>query len=295
MNGFAIFLVLTSTFFHAGWNLFTRRERSEHTFLLRAIFMVAVLGFVPGIVAYRFITPWPSRVWFCAMLTGVFAGVYFFALARAYSSGDFTVVYPVARSLPVLMVGVGDMVRRQMPTPIGWLGMTLVAMACLFVPLHSLKEIRAKLYFNKTVGWALLTAVATTGYSLTDKFAIEAVSRGPLSAAVYGYAFYSFATIVFFFLVTIFGRKGEDRASVGWLKPALAGSLTFGSYGLILWAYQYVGQAGYVVAFRQFSILIGVVIAILWFREKGALIRITAACLMVLGLVLIGVYGKAVG
>jgi len=68
--------------------------------------------------------------------------------------------------------------------------------------------------------------------------------------------------------------------------------LTYGSYGLILWAYQLAEHAGYVVAFRQFSILIGVVIAIFWFREKGAPLRFTAACIMVGGLILIGAFGR---
>ena len=296
MNAFTIFLVLASTGFHAGWNLLTRKERSEHTFLLRAIFVVAVIGFVPALLTYRTLPPWPARVRVCAMLTGAFSGGYFFSLARAYGSGDFTVVYPVARSLPVLLVGAGDILRNHTPTPAGWLGMTLVALACMLTPLHSFREVRARLYFNRTLGWVLLAALGTTGYSITDKFAADIMQTGgPLFALVYGYCFYSISTVVMFLLLAIFGRQGEKRHTVGWRKPAVAGLLTYGSYFLILWSYQLVDQAGYVVAFRQFSILIGVVIAIFWFREKGALVRFTAACIMVLGLILIGLFGKAGG
>ena len=146
---FTIFLVLASTAFHAAWNLLTHRERCGHTFLLRAVSAVAVIGFVPAIIAYLSMPPWPREVWYCLALTSVFSGAYFFALASAYKAGDFTVAYPVARSLPVILVGIADFLRGNYPTRLGWLGMALVAVACLVTPLHSFKEIKTKLYFGE--------------------------------------------------------------------------------------------------------------------------------------------------
>jgi len=296
MNTAAILLTLSSTFFHAGWNLLARKERSEHTFLLRAIFMIAAVGFIPAMLGFLILPPWPPRTWLCAGLTSLFCGTYFFALARAYGYGDFTVVYPVARSLPVLLVPLGDVLRGHPLTTLGWLGVALVATVCIFMPLHSLREIRRKHYLNRAMPWIILAAIGTTGYSITDKIAMDAVSAatggGLLQALLYGYCFYSFSTVIMLLLCAIFGRRGENPSTVGWRKPALAGLLTYGSYGLILWAYQLADHAGYVVAFRQFSILIGVVIAIFWFREKGAPLRFTAACVMLVGLILIGAFGK---
>ena len=291
-------LVLGSTFLHAGWNLLARRERSEHTFLLRALVVVGLAGLGPAIVGLILLPAWPVRAWVCVGVTGVCSGVYFFALARAYGGGDFTVVYPVARALPVLLVPLGDVMRGRAPTVLGWVGMALVAVACLLMPLHSLKEIHFRHYFNRTMLWVVLAALGTTVYSISDKIGMEAVAtvyRGPLAALLYGYIFYGLCAIVMWGLCALLGRKGEDRNTVGWRRPMVAGLLTFCSYGLVLWAYQFAGRAGYVVAFRQFSILIGVVIAIFLFREKGARLRFVAACVMVLGLILIGVYGQAAG
>lgn len=299
MSGFAIFLVIVSTFFHAGWNVLTRKARSERTFLMRALIVTAVLGLIPAAYGYWKYWQWPiweNKVWICACATGVFSGVYFFALAQAYSSGEFTVVYPVARALPVLLVGVGDIIRGGKPTALGWLGMTLVAFACLVVPLQSFRTIRARSYFNRNTVWVAVAALCTTGYSITDKIALDAIRpSGPFSSVRYCYLFYALSAVVYFICVKIFGRGDEDPGTVGWKRPAIAGVLTFSSYWIILWVYSLIGPespAAYVVAFRQFSILIGVVMGIFIFRERGALLRLAAACLMVVGLLLIGLFGR---
>ena len=170
--------------------------------------------------------------------------------------------------------------------------MSLVALACMAVPLPSLRKIRLSHYVNRTMLWALLAALCTTGYSLTDKFALETVSAGPLSAARYGYAFYLSSTVVLVALVRLFGGPRGKPEAMGWKTPIAAGLMTYGAYWMILWAYQIVPHAAYVVAFRQFSILIGVIVGVACFRERGGRLRIAATCLLVLGLVLIGVYGK---
>lgn len=71
-----------------------------------------------------------------------------------------------------------------------------------------------------------------------------------------------------------------------------AAVLSFGAYWLILWAYQLSPQASYIVAFRQFSIVIGSLMAFLIYKEKGVGIRLTGAVLITTGLVLIGVWGR---
>ena len=66
----------------------------------------------------------------------------------------------------------------------------------------------------------------------------------------------------------------------------------FGAYWLILWAYQLSPIASYVVAFRQFSIVIGAIFAFLVFKEQGAAVRLSGAVLIVMGLMLIAVLGR---
>ncbi len=76
-----------------------------------------------------------------------------------------------------------------------------------------------------------------------------------------------------------------------WTMATVAALFNFGAYWLVLWAYQVTVQASYVVAFRQFSIVIGVVVAFLFFKEEGLVVRLTGTGLITLGLVLIQVFG----
>jgi uncharacterized membrane protein len=61
---------------------------------------------------------------------------------------------------------------------------------------------------------------------------------------------------------------------------------------LILWAYQLSPVASYIVAFRQFSIVIGAVLGFIIFKEKGVYVRLSGALLIAAGMVLIGVWGS---
>ena len=291
MTSLTIELIFISAFFHAGWNLLARSQRAEHTLLQRALWLAAAFGLPLAIICLASGHTLPGRAWVCALLTAAVFGVYFLGLARAYGSGDFTVVYPISRGLPILVVGLGDVLRGHSPTGLGWLGMACVAAACAMMPLHSFRNISIKHYANRNMLWIGTTAAAVVAFTLIDKVGSEAVPQGPASAAIYNGIIYSGGAVMFTILVKLFGMPTENRESVGWWRPALAALATFASYFLILWSYQLADHAGYVVALRQFSIVIGVVIGIVWFREKGAAIRISAACLMLLGMLLVTVFG----
>jgi drug/metabolite transporter (DMT)-like permease len=153
------------------------------------------------------------------------------------------------------------------------------------------REITWRHYLNRSTLWMVLTAVGTVGYTLFDKVAAEIVRSGPATAARYGYVFFTVSFVVYAALRALFVRGGERDAEIGWWWPAAAMTLNFGAYWLVLWAYQLSPRASYIVAFRQFSIVVGVVAAFLLFRERGLGIRLTATLLILLGLLIIGLLG----
>ena len=291
MNASAILLILISTFMHAGWNLLARSRRNEHTFFLRLLWSTTIIGLAPFLAAEILLPALPASAWRAVLASGTICGVYFFGLARAYGNGDFTVVYPVSRALPIVLVGLADIMRGRVPSIWGGLGMILVAGTCVLIPLDSLRRFSWRSHLNRTTLWMILTAMGTVGYTIIDKTASETLRAGPASAARYGYMFITIAGLVYWLCLKLFGRPAEDAESVGWKTPVLASLLNYGSYFLVLWAYQIARRAGYVVAFRQFSIVIGVVLGLIWFREKGAVVRLVATAIMVLGLLLIALLG----
>ncbi|MCD6289798.1 MAG: EamA family transporter [Anaerolineae bacterium] len=299
MNPLAAALVLGSTFFHAGWNLLARRQRAEALFFYRLLLMVAAIGLIPAAVSEWYTRSLPPAAWLYALGSGAFCGFYYLFLAKGYAASDFTVVYPVARALPVLLVGLGDVLRGRYPTAMGWAGMLLVALGCLLAPQRSFRELSPRRYLNRASMWIILTALSTVGYTMLDKMASEIMEQGPGTAARYEYVFYIFSFLFYAIFLRITRRMGAlDNAKnppgqdIGWRLPLLGGLFNFGAYWLVLWAYQLSQRASYVVAFRQFSIVIGVVLAFLLYREEGRLVRITATLLITVGLVVIGMWGR---
>lgn len=291
MSPLAVGLVLVSCFMHAGWNLLARGGRSERAFFGRMLLISAVGGALPAAAAELVYTPLPARAWLCVVGSGICCGGYYVALARAYGSSDFTVVYPVARSLPVLLVAVGDVLRGRLPTPLGWLGMLLVVAGCILAPLRSFRDVSRQRYWRRASLWMLLTALATVGYTLLDKLAAEAVPAGAASAGRYGYFFFLFSYLAYVGLNRVGGGSGATGGAVAWRLPFLAAVLNFGAYWLVLWAYQLDPLASYLLALRQFSIVLGVVAAFALYKEKGVAVRLTGTALIATGLVLIAVWG----
>ena len=285
-------LVLFSTFMHASWNLLARYGRSESTFYPKMLIAIAAAGLIPAVwseVVTHSLTP---QAWMCVVGSGFSAGLYLFFLARAFESSDFTIVYPVARSLPVIFVAIGDVLRGRQLTSMGWLGILLVAAGCVLVPRRSFRDFSLRRYFNRSTLWMLLAALGTVGYTLLDKIAAEVVQQGPDTAARYGYFYFVISYLPYVLLLRFSksGAPGMNRPE--WKLAVPAAALSFGAYWLILWAYQLSPYASYIVAFRQFSIVIGAIMAFVIYKEQGVWVRLTGAGFITSGLVLIAGWGR---
>lgn len=289
----ALVLVFLSTILHASWNLLAHARRNDQTLFLRASLFTGLVGLGPVLWGeWTGDNRFPPVVWLLLVITGFFQGLYFLGLTRGYSSGDFSVVYPVARALPVLILALVDMGRGHAPSALGWLGLALVAGGCLVLPLESLREVHWRRYANITGFWILVTAAGGVGYSTIDKLAAEQLAPGAWSAARYGLMETLITVFYLWPLLRLTGGQverapGSWRVRWGW--AALAGSFIFAAYWLVLWAFQLSPYVSYVVALRQFSIVIGVVAAVVLFHEPAAKLRISAAVVIALGVVVITV------
>lgn len=140
----------------------------------------------------------------------------------------------------------------------------------------------------------LLTALGTIGYTYLDKIAAEVVQQSPATAARYGYVYFAISFIPYsLFLKFSHPTSPKERPNPkGWKLAVPAAILSFGAYWLILWAYQLSPYASYIVAFRQFSIVIGSAVALTFYRESGLAVRLSGALLITAGLILIAVLGR---
>ena len=277
---------------HAGWNLLARFNHSERAFYFKMLLITLIVGLIPAVWSEIKTQSMTTTAWWCVLGSGIFAAFYLFFLARAYESSDFTVVYPVARALPVIFIAFIDVARGRPLTLFGWLGILLVASGCILVPQQSFHDIRIRNYFTKATLWMLLAALGTVGYTFLDKIAAEVVKQGPATAARYGYFYFAISFFPYILFLKFLPAEKARQDPKDWKLAVPAAIFGFGAYWLILWAYQLSPYASYIVAFRQFSIVIGAVLAFIIFKEKGIAVRMSGAMLIVAGLVLIALFGR---
>jgi len=182
--------------------------------------------------------------------------------------------------------------RGRFPTALGWIGMFVVIVGCFLSPLSTFSGFKIRSYFNQTTLWMFLTSLGTVGYTLLDKIASEVVMQGPATAARYCYIFLTVSYIFYTFFSWMFNKKRQSLNYKGWKVPFLGGIMVFGAYWLVLWAYQLSQHASYIVAFRQFSIVIGVALAFLIYKEKGLAVRLTGTFMITFGLLIISLWGN---
>ncbi|MEZ4864479.1 MAG: EamA family transporter [Caldilineaceae bacterium] len=287
----AVVLVLLSAVIHATWNLVVRARGVSQTFI-RIPVIIAIVGLVPALWLEFYHTPFPAPVWGLLMVSSIFQGIHHFGLTMGYQRGDFTLVYPIVRALPVLFLALFDLARGRNPSLPAWLGMTLVALGCLVIPHTSLRTLRWTVYTSAILLWVLMAALGTVGYSIMDKFAAESLPSDATMAARYFVLEMTCSTFTLASLLTLAGQPTGLRPWYkGWKWPMLAAMGVFTSYWLILWVYQINAHASYVVAMRQFSIVIGTIAGTLLFREPAPTLRITASVLIAVGVICIALGG----
>ena len=291
MSTTAVLLILISSITHAGWNLILRSQRTTYT-ILRITGLVGIMGLGPALALEAWGQPFPTVIWGYLLITALFQAGYYLGLSKGYQSGHFSVVYPLARALPILMIAVSDVWRGHMPSLLGWVGMGMVSLGCFFIPLPSLRAFNVAHYRSPVLAWTLLAAFGTTGYSIIDNLAAEHNIPGPLTAARYGVFEFLLAAMLYWLVLKKMGLPtGDDLGWRGWRWSALAAVGLFGSYWLILWSYQFALHVSYVVTLRQFSIIIGVVLGVILFREPAPLLRIGNAVIIAMGIAFIAIGG----
>jgi drug/metabolite transporter (DMT)-like permease len=277
---------------HAGWNLLARYARSEGEFYKKMLILTLLVGFLPAVISELRTGSMTPLAWACVIGSGTSAAFYLFGLAKAFSTTDFTIVYPVARALPVIFIAVIDVSRGRYLTPAGWSGIFLVMMGSVLILQRDFGNFKMSNYLNRASFWMVVAAIGTVGYTTLDKIAAEVIQSGPDTAARYGYFYFAISFFPYMLLMRTIEIPDENRRQTGWWLPAIGAIFGFSAYWMILWAYQLSPYASYIVAFRQFSIVIGAVLAFLIYKERGFILRISGALLITGGLILIGIWGR---
>lgn len=272
----ALLLVFGAAGLHAGWNALTKRAGDPVVFLWWVGVLASVLYTPIALVALARHGFAASAVPF-VIGTIVLHALYFFTLGRAYATGDFSLVYPIARGLGVALVPVAALALwDERLSPLGTLGVALVASGIFFLHWRP-GAWTAAAFLASGTGWALATGVLIAAYSLLDK---AGVAR--LHPLAYIWLMEVGACVL---LTPVALAKGnamrrEWRANRGTILAAALMSPT--GYLLVLFAFQ-LGKTGYVVAAREMSIVLSAIIGSVWLGEAGLGRRLAGSAVVLAG------------
>ncbi|MCK8072138.1 multidrug transporter [Vibrio sp. 1CM23M] len=293
----AIVIVIISALLHAGWNVLGKSNQgSGSSFFLASGFAAAAI-LTPYLIWYVYSVGFVNITllfWQLLLLSGICQIIYLIGLGIAYKQADIGVIYPMARALPVLMVGLGTVLIGYELSLNQWLGFALITLGCLFVPLKQFSELRLKAYLNLGVLWALIAAIGTTGYSIIDKEALlllEPLSTPSITnkhTAIFylGIQFWAIVLPLSLWLLVSNQRIEFHNAWLLRKRATLAGIMMASTYGLVLFAMTMTENVSLVVALRQVSIIFGVVMGIYFLKEKWHATRGVGVSLIIAGLVI---------
>lgn len=220
-----------------------------------------------------FILSPPNGAWGWLAASGVIHLVYLFALIRTFEGADMMVAYPIFRGVaPALASIVAVAVFRE---PIS----LLVAIGVALVSAGVLATAFGRHMPRRTLAWSLLTGVTIALYTVVDAQGVRAAPSAP-------------SYIVWIFLIIGGGAGGLFALVRGpifiatvraeWKAGLVAGVLSIVTYGLALWAFR-LGATPRLAALRETSILFGVLIAILFLKERATPARLTGVAAIAAG------------
>lgn len=84
--------------------MFGKRSRASLAFFVACIGMGA-LAITPVLFLFpEVLAAFSAPIWGLLILTGAFQAIYYLGLGRASQEGEISITYPLARSLPVILV-----------------------------------------------------------------------------------------------------------------------------------------------------------------------------------------------
>ena len=257
-------LVIAAAFAHAGWNFLAKGAAGGVGFVWLSSAIATVLWVPVLVTAEAADLRWEALALMAG--SGALHALYFALPQRGYATGDLSLVYPLARGTgPLLATAAAILVLGERPSPLALVGAALIVTAVF--------SLIAKPGLGAGAVFAVLTGVATAGYTLWDKQAVDDYALAPL---VFYWGTNLFNTLLLSAWVA--RRAGRDPAGLGALQVAggRVGLLSPLAYVLVLFALQR-APVSYVAPARESSILIGTLLGTTVLAEGDTKRRMLAA------------------
>ncbi len=277
MSTFVALAVLLSALLHASWNAIIRMPGDK------IVAMTLVVG-AAGLLAIPllFLFPMlPGPAWPYVITSTIIHVGYNIALAMAYHHGELTKVYPLLRgAAPLTTLIVALVFLNEGVTTGEIVGIVVLAFGILALMLDG--GWRVLLASPQAVGYAVVTSLCITGYTLADG----------LGARLADNAHQYVAWLFFLDMlplaagVLLFKRRALfDAIGASWLAGLTGGALQLAAYWIVIWAMT-VAPIPVVAALRETSILFALLIGVVWLGERVTWVRAASVVTVLCGLAL---------
>lgn len=292
----AFLLIFVSVFLHAGWNFISKKNTPSAAFYMLSSATAALLWLGFFLHSGISCSALPGRFWWILAFSWFGEMLYCIGLAYGYRRGDISLVYPLGRSLPVLLTaavtisfGLG-----KMPNALALGGMALISIGCLFLPLKDFREFHWKTYCTPLLFFVLLIAAGVTIYTIFDSEAAKILKELPDNhdSRIVTSLFYLFlvesglTAVLGLFVLTQKQERAEfKRLFLKTPWPHITGVFSSSAYALILLAMPLVTNVSYIQAFRQMSLPLGVLAGVFILKEPCGKVKLFGIILIVIGLI----------
>jgi drug/metabolite transporter (DMT)-like permease len=266
VSGDALALALGAAFMHATWNVLLAGSRDSEAATAVAT-LAGVVLLAPVAIATGGVSD--AALPFAAA-SAVLHVAYLALLARAYSGGQVSIVYPVARgTAPVIVLVFGALTLGEDASAAQVIGVLAVSAGVFLVSNPGRFERRDVLF-------GLAIAVTIASYTLVDARGVDHAQ-----APAYLALLLTPSAVIYAAALLVAGRGPEMRAE---LRPRalVAGAFVVGAYGLVLAALR-LADAAPVAAVRESSVVIAAVLAALFLHEQVDARRLGGAVLVAAG------------
>ena len=214
-----------------------------------------------------FVVPWPTPwIWALLFVSYLIHILYEYLQASAFSKGDFTIVYPIARGTGPLVAMCFALVffgeRFSFWQWVGGIGLSTSIIGLALVNIRRAKHLQN---LRGAIAAALATGVMVAVYTAFDAYGIRE-TENPLTYIVW---FFTMGGVGFPIIAAMRWRTIEQKPPLRdlALRGIFGGVIALMSFGSIMLALR-LGSVGEAAALRETSIIFATAIGVLIFHEK---------------------------
>lgn len=270
----SLFLVLTGSLFHLGWNVLTKGAKDKLTFLWIAAIPASVMVLLFQYQSFEYSSEGLPYL----LASVIIHGIYFWSLTATYKYADLSFVYPYARGTGTLLATIGGIaLLREFPSFKGYIGIALTISAIFLEPIFT----KNKKVEKKGLCLTALTGVMIATYSLIDKVGISFISPSLYLSVMF------LCLSLLFLPYMLRNNRIKNEISHSTYKPFIASIFLYLAYFLVLEAMK-VAPISYVVSARASGIIASGVTGIIFFQEEISKLRWLSIVMICIGIYFIG-------